>query len=428
MSEMFGGRAGQIRSNANGDPRGDAHAVTLCPSVCAEHCCPCTQPLRFSMARLRSDSTSTTVTFQCLARATVTRTALPNSAVVGDIGVGTLVDVSDLVDAPKGDTRRLRVPASGGWVSEVDGMGRVLFELREPPLQLDALSIRQSLLAFSDGAPHPETQSGPASRKPHSVDLFGLPQPYRQPPCLLEQRAVATEAFASFIDAHGEEALRALHPSTALRNLVRDHGICAGRRRSLWMAWSGAASMKEARPDGYSALLSKTLDKESLEQIESDLPRTCPEHAWFSSSSPEAEAQGITAMRRVLQAFTADNPSVGYTQSLNFLAAFMLLVFQVDQLQPGGQRAKEAEEDCFWLLAAVTRRSLRGYHTDSLRGVRVDARVFDALLECKLPELAAHCQAHSVPGLDFLSSRWLLCCFHGILPAEAVARIFDNML
>ena len=390
--------------------------------------------------------------FQCVARATVTRNDVASSAVVGEIEPPAFVAVSRIVDDAKDkNARRLYVPELKGWVSEVDGVGRVLFELREPDVQMVALSTRQSLLAFSGGASDPRAAAAAAAGAPRghgdeafkqrsaaaaaarravSLDLFGMPQPYAQPQCLLEQRAVSTEAFAAFTATFGEPALLAPQPSPALRSLVRDHGVAPGRRRRLWMAWSGAAAMKEARPDGYAALLSKTLDKASVDQIESDLPRTCPEHAWFlpSPSAPIQEAGGIAATRRVLRAFTVDNPSVGYTQSMNFLAAFLLLVFEVDRLKPGGERASEAEEDVFWLLGAVTLRSLRGYHTDSLRGVRVDAKVFDALVEAKLPKLSAHFRSHNIDGLDFVTSRWLLCCFHGILPAEAVARVFDQML
>jgi hypothetical protein len=364
--------------------------------------------------------------FECLSRSTVTRTEMPSSAVVAEVGAGQSVAVSRLVDVPELSFRRLFLPEHGGWVSEEDGAGRVLFELRDPPIQLDALSTRQSLLAFSDGVDVDEHLSSRSS-KTSSVDLFGLPQAYRQPPCLLEQRAVATEALANFVDTHGEATLLSVHPSTELRNLVRDHGVAPARRRRLWMAWAGATAMKEARPDGYAALLLKPVDKDSSDQIESDLPRTCPSVSWFSSSDG-TDADGIAAMRRVLRAFTADNPTVGYTQSLNFLAAFILLVFQADQLRPGAHRAAEAEEDCFWLLTALTRRLLRGYHTENLRVVRIDARVFDALVEAKLPKLAAHLASHNIHSLDFISARWFLCCFHGILPAEAVARVFDNMM
>ena len=140
-----------------------------------------------------------------MARAVVTRSEAVSSVVVGEVDAGRKVAVSRLVDAK--DTpgvRRMFLPEHGGWVSAVDGTGRVLFELCEPPIQMDALNTRQSLLAFSDGA---DAQPSARSRKPVSVDLFGLPQTYRQPPCLLEQRAVATEALAKFIDVHGDAGL-----------------------------------------------------------------------------------------------------------------------------------------------------------------------------------------------------------------------------
>lgn len=363
--------------------------------------------------------------FKCVARAAVTRSEAVGSAVVGEVQAGRKVAVSRLVDDTPG-VRRMFLPEHGGWVSAVDGSGRVLFELCEQLLQLDALTTRQSLLAFSDGA-DAQTSRAARSRMPVSVDLFGLPQTYRQPPCLLEQRAVATEMLAKFVDMHGDAGLLDLHPSAELRDLVRQHGVAPSHRRRLWMAWSGAAAMKEARPGSYSALLLKAIDKESSDQIESDLPRTCPSVSWFASCEG-SESDGIATMRRVLRAFAVDNPTVGYTQSLNFLAAFILLVFERDKLRPGGERAAEAEEDCFWMLTALTRRCLRGYHTESLSVVRLDARVFDALLEAKIPRLAAHLTAHHINSLDFLSARWLLCCFHGILPAEAVARVFDNMM
>ena len=79
-----------------------------------------------------------------------------SSAVVGEIEPPSFVLVSRMVDAKHpGGARRLYVPEFKGWVSEVDGVGRVLLELREPDVQMVALSTRQSLLAFSGGAPDP---------------------------------------------------------------------------------------------------------------------------------------------------------------------------------------------------------------------------------------------------------------------------------
>ena len=59
-------------------------------------------------------------------------------------------------------------------------------------------------------------------------------------------------------------------------------------------------------------------------QIELDLPRTFPEHAVFAAEP------GRASLRRVLHAHARRNPEIGYTQSLNFIAAFLLLQCPAD--------------------------------------------------------------------------------------------------
>ena len=97
--------------------------------------------------------------FECILRAKVTRTEASSSAFVGEVAAGQTVAVGRIVDSTSQNSRRLFLPEHCGWVDEVDGSDRVLFELREPPLQLDALSTRESLLAFSDGADIAEHRS-----------------------------------------------------------------------------------------------------------------------------------------------------------------------------------------------------------------------------------------------------------------------------
>ena len=54
-------------------------------------------------------------------------------------------------------------------------------------------------------------------------------------------------------------------------------------------------------------------------QIELDLPRTFPEHLAFAAEP------GRAALRRILHAHARRNSEIGYTQSLNFIAAFLFL-------------------------------------------------------------------------------------------------------
>uniref|UniRef100_A0A0D3JZ69 Rab-GAP TBC domain-containing protein n=1 Tax=Emiliania huxleyi (strain CCMP1516) TaxID=280463 RepID=A0A0D3JZ69_EMIH1 len=96
---------------------------------------------------------------------------------------------------------------------------------------------------------------------------------------------------------------------------------------------------------------------------------------------------------------------MGYTQSLNFLAAFLLL-----QLP-----ARAA----FWLLECVIERLLPSYFTAQLTGVLADTRTLDALV-------ASHPQLHALPphleslGLDLslVSTQWLMLGFVTALPSE----------
>ena len=66
-----------------------------------------------------------------------------------------------------------------------------------------------------------------------------------------------------------------------------------------------------------------------------DLARTFPGNAWMCTG------EGQAALRRVLLAFSAQNPRVGYCQSMNFLAAALLLALD------------RAEEKAFWVLVCL---------------------------------------------------------------------------
>ncbi len=69
--------------------------------------------------------------------------------------------------------------------------------------------------------------------------------------------------------------------------------------------------------------------------MQQDLGRTFPSNAWVST------AEGLAALRRVLLAFSAHSPRIGYCQSMNFLAAALLLALD------------RAEERAFWVLVCL---------------------------------------------------------------------------
>ena len=139
---------------------------------------------------------------------------------------------------------------------------------------------------------------------------------------------------------------------------------------------------------------------------------------------------------------------------MNYIAAFMMLVVELHK-SPAGEAAQAAEEDAFWLTYALCRRAIAGYHSvdvspalpiplhfchtcapahrseplpcpaPQLAGLRTDLHVFNTLTEVKLPTLSAHLSELGFPKIDFIVSRWFLCCYFGVLPAESAVRVMD---
>lgn len=165
-------------------------------------------------------------------------------------------------------------------------------------------------------------------------------------------------------------------------NVVIDKGLSAGERQALWVEWSGAAGnllflqifahfvcflclccaaiKKEVGLGYYQSLLDqvkritntteKTEKTEKIEQtpthtrtpsspsiqtqqlreqnirtalaqIERDIHRTCGEHKYFRGED------GRAALRRVLGAYCARNPALGYTQVRPFRLVLAVFVF-----------------------------------------------------------------------------------------------------
>ena len=74
---------------------------------------------------------------------------------------------------------------------------------------------------------------------------------------------------------------------------------------------------------------------EELSPAAQDLARTFPGNAWVCT------AEGRAVLRRVLLAFSVQNPRIGYCQSMNFLAAALLLALD------------RSEEKAFWVLVCL---------------------------------------------------------------------------
>lgn len=222
-----------------------------------------------------------------------------------------------------------------------------------------------------------------------------------------------------------------------LIELVKTHGVAHPYRKYLWAQWSGAEELQSRASTSYSDLVAclsaGDLDQEVASQIDLDLPRTFPGHEAFAKSKnggddaaaigtedPDGavatESAGTKALRRVLGAYALHRPDIGYLQSMNFVAAFLLLVL-------------EDEATAFWALHGVCTRVLPGYYTrdGGMEALKGDMDVFQHQMRKKLPHVVAH---FARIGLDpmMVLPKWLLCAFTTALPPEAAARVWDSML
>jgi TBC1 domain family member 2B len=148
--------------------------------------------------------------------------------------------------------------------------------------------------------------------------------------------------------------------------------------------------------------------KPSIKQIELDLLRTLPNNKHFEN----IDSIGVTRLRRVLTCYSVHNPSVGYCQGMNRLAAVALLFMP--------------EEDAFWCLMTIVENIMPpDYFTPTLLGAHVDQYVLKDLLAEKLPNLLAHLEKHDIE-LSLFS--WFLTCFVDNIPSRIYLRIWDVFL
>ncbi|XP_073907495.1 TBC1 domain family member 2A isoform X2 [Castor canadensis] len=203
-----------------------------------------------------------------------------------------------------------------------------------------------------------------------------------------------------------------LVPSAELKQLLRA-GIPREHRPRVWR-WLVHLRIQHLHTPGYYQELlgrGQSCEHPAARQIELDLNRTFPNNKHFSCPTSSFPDQ----LRRVLLAFSWQNPTIGYCQGLNRLAAIALLVL-------------EDEESAFWCLVAVVETILPAdYYSKTLTASQVDQRVLQDLLSEKMPRLMSHLGQHRV-DLSLITFNWFLVVFADSLISDILLRVWDAFL
>ncbi|KAI4258785.1 MAG: hypothetical protein LQ352_001094 [Teloschistes flavicans] len=177
-------------------------------------------------------------------------------------------------------------------------------------------------------------------------------------------------------------------------------------RGELWELTSGSLYARLQKPNLYADTLAKFDGRGSLaiDEIEKDLNRSLPEYAGFQSQ------EGIGRLRRVLTAYSWVNEEVGYCQAMNIVIAAILIYM--------------SETQAFSLLSVLCDRLLPGYYSTTMYGTLLDQRVFESLVEQKMPILWNHL-AKSDVQLSVVSLPWFLSLYINSMPLVFAVRVLD---
>uniref|UniRef100_A0A1D1ZTZ1 Rab-GAP TBC domain-containing protein n=1 Tax=Auxenochlorella protothecoides TaxID=3075 RepID=A0A1D1ZTZ1_AUXPR len=181
------------------------------------------------------------------------------------------------------------------------------------------------------------------------------------------------------------------------------NSVPARMRAELWLSQMHRDREAVQACEEFAHLVSRSLPSSVQSEIEKDLHRTYPGH-WRLSTPP-----GQRALFRVLKAYAVADPSIGYTQGMNFVAGLILSYVPSEAGAFG----------VFWLI--MHGRGLRDCYKPDMSMLQVRLWQMGRLLP---PRLAAHLEAHSVLPVLYASS-WFLTCFASDFPLPFAARIMD---
>lgn len=144
--------------------------------------------------------------------------------------------------------------------------------------------------------------------------------------------------------------------------------------------------------------------------IDRDIGRTFPEHAHFCTD----HGVGQNSLSRVLRAFANSDTTVRYTQSMNYIAAYLL-----------NYMTEEKAYLCYCQLLWMPPYNMMNYFCDGIGELHIAIYKMERLLERHLPKLYKFLKEQDVLQNLFAISSWFMCIYCQNFDPKFVVRIWD---
>eukprot|EP00929_Paragymnodinium_shiwhaense_P092604 TRINITY_DN52560_c0_g1_i6.p1 TRINITY_DN52560_c0_g1~~TRINITY_DN52560_c0_g1_i6.p1 ORF type:complete len:356 (-),score=51.93 TRINITY_DN52560_c0_g1_i6:143-1210(-) len=174
-----------------------------------------------------------------------------------------------------------------------------------------------------------------------------------------------------------------------------------------WEVWKAVAGFHEfTMPLNYETLCCDA--NKWTSQIEIDICRTFPELECFDETQQRR-------LMRILNAYAAYSPQIGYCQGMNFVAGLLLHV------------SKNEEESFVVLVRLMDHMGLSGFYRERFPRLHLYLRACDHIISESVPDLRDHFKAENVQPAVYLHE-WFLTLFINCFPMTIVLIIWDVIM
>ena len=184
--------------------------------------------------------------------------------------------------------------------------------------------------------------------------------------------------------------------------------------------WSATAAASSLSGD-YGPLSLR--DASIPRTIDVDLQRTLPDHPLFARPGG---ASTVFRLKTILLSVAAAVPAVGYLQGMNYLCAFVYLLFY-EEVHDDDAPPSSLDSDVYAVLTSIVTLALPGYFSQGLTSLLSDTVTLTSLIKHTDPDLSHHLAALGL-DLTLLLPQWSLTMLTTSLPWQTVARVWDLLL